>query len=78
MEIKNKHLDLFTLCFWAIFLTLFCVSVFTPFIEFDLFSLIGNFAILIIFACQLKRIKDINSLEIVVVGLAFFHVGKYL
>ncbi len=78
MEIKNKYLDLFTWCFWTIFLTLFCVAVFTPFIEFELFSLISNFAILIIFACLRIRIKDITSLEIVVIGLAFFHVGKYL
>lgn len=78
MEIKNKYLDSFTWCFWTIFLGLYAVALFTPIIEFELFSLIFNFALLIIFACLRIRIKDITSLEIVVVGIAFFHVGKYI
>jgi hypothetical protein len=42
--------------------------------ELQILSIILSYVTLIIFACQYKRVKDITSLDIVYVGLAFFYL----
>ena len=46
--------------------------------ELEFLSIMLSYVTLIIFACQYKRANDITSFEIVVVGLAFFYLGRYL
>ena len=76
METENKSKYLFTLCFWIIFLGLYAVALFTPIIDFQYLILFHNGVLVIRFAWKEKRIKDITSLEIVIVGLAFFYLGN--
>ena len=78
MEIKNKYEYLFTWCFWTIFIGLYAVALFTPIIDFQHLILFHNGVLVIQFGWKEKRIKDITSLEIVVVCLFFFQAGRYL
>jgi len=78
MEIKNKSEYLFTWCFWTIFIGLYAVALFTPIIDFQHLILFHNGVLVIQFGWEEKRIKDITSLNIVVVCLFFFQAGRYL
>ena len=78
MEIKNRYLDLFTWCVVTIFLALYSTAIFTPIIEVEILNLIVNYVFVIIFAYRRKRIKDVTSLDIVIVGFFFFQAGRYL
>ena len=42
----------------------------------QILSIILSYVTLIIFACQYKRVKDITSLDIVCVGLAFLYLSN--